>query len=312
MWCRVFRQKQAHLSVCKAWYSVGLPFLYEHIHVRFIPQLMRLLETLWNTGQDFRRFVKSISFYCIIPTSYAERFKDKLKLFFSLCPNAKAFSYLSSCPLPSVTYLGVLPAHITHLCFGNNISCEALMNTLKIASQNLVSLSFVSPDRPAGLSNLDMKSNDSIQFPDLEILSCERRHGTMFLNNVAASWSMPRIKRLTLRCPYDVGREVANFCQQHGAGLTFFNMVPSYICDSWKDPFTDLGDVLDLCPALEHIVIHPRAVGYLNHPRIRSDSVSGSEISDSLSLIDWELLPRQNLPRSRSFLHNYFFHPNRF
>jgi len=144
------------------------------------------------------------------------------------------------------------------------------MNTLKIASQNLVSLSFVCPDRPASLSNLDMKSNDPIQFPDLEILSCELRGGhTMLLNNVAASWSMPRIKRLTLRCPRDVGREVVNFCQQHGAGLTFFNMVPSYICDSRKDPFTDLGDVLDLCPALEHIIIHPRAVGYLSHPRIK-------------------------------------------
>lgn len=185
----------------------------------------------------------------MIPTSYAGKFEKKLKLLFSLCPNVTCLSYLSSCPLPSWSCLRVLPVHITHLNLDYGVSYKALMDTLKIASPYLVSLSFDNPDPPCCIIT---ESYDHVfQLPNLETLLCALPGDRLPMGVDLSQWNMPRIKRLTLHCYGFAEKQVITICRMHGAGLKFLNIVP--FCGG----FHNLGRVLDLCPALEHIVIHP-------------------------------------------------------
>ncbi|KAF9554767.1 hypothetical protein CPC08DRAFT_712640, partial [Agrocybe pediades] len=267
VWKQSMLQKRVLLRICRSWYHVASPLLYEHICILHIPRLQQLLDTLEIPDTKFRFFIKTISFYCLVPSCYAERFEVRLDRLYSLCPNAKSFSYLSRCYLPSSTTLSTLPTTITHLQLGRGVSAAILANVLKTLSPNLAALSFCLP-----VDNFNAEWDTPLIFPHLGDLSIGLSSPYALDNFV--DWDLRRLKKLTLKYQSVKGVLVAGaggssyaFFQKHGRRLEFLQFLPSLWLD-WKLAI-DVGGILELCPELKHLVLHCTTIAPPMHDRVQ-------------------------------------------
>ena len=266
LWDQVFRQKQALVNVCKAWYLATLPSMYEEINIYHNRQLQKSLRTLETPDADFKKFVEFINFSVELPECAREILERLLKRLFELCPNDSSFSCLARSS--GLTSLNTLSPRITHLHFDRGFKMTLIANVLEITAQNLISLylgSFV--DLCLVL--------ESIHLPSLEELSCDTKMllQTWREDHTACYWDIPRIKRLTLRS-ISFGAvigidDLITFFKKYGDKPEFLHVGTFFAGLSSNDTIR-VGHLLALCSLLEHIVISSTVpLGPLEHERIK-------------------------------------------
>ncbi|KDR85849.1 hypothetical protein GALMADRAFT_234956 [Galerina marginata CBS 339.88] len=258
LWCHVQAQKHAVLNVCRTWYMIGLPFLYEVVSIRRIYQLAHLLRTLKYSSLNLKEMIKKVEVLCVTPDWYRQHFEYQLKVLFDLCPRLSSFSYASEsprCPLPPTIQLAALVVvpNITHLELITYIEFDSLQNLLQHASPHVVSLSIFAPPNPNGTAVLD------ILFRRLEDLTLWKWDDPKpFVHD----WKIPHLKRLTFDSHFGEVKLI-KFCEVHGAGLQYLHFTrANYVSEGWWHPplpykprvFPDLSDS---CPILQHIVLPP-------------------------------------------------------
>ncbi|KDR85844.1 hypothetical protein GALMADRAFT_389329 [Galerina marginata CBS 339.88] len=257
LWYHVQAQKHAVLNVCRTWYMIGLPFLYEVVSIRRVYQLSRLLRTLMikYSSLNLKDTIKKVEVLCVTPSWYQAHFEYQLKALFDICPRISSFSYASGslrCPLPPAIQLTALVPNIAHLELITSLEFKTLQNLLELASPHVVSLSIAPPAR------IDTAVLD-ILFRCLEDLTLwEWGSLSPFIHN----WKFPRLKRLT--CNGNFGeKKLKEFCSVHGAGLQYLHLTldrANYPCEGfWQSELhckpMCFPDLSDSCPILQHIVL---------------------------------------------------------
>ena len=276
LWCRVLQQKLSLLSVCRAWYRIGVPLLYEDISIRRIYQLGNLLRTLESSDSSYLKdLIKTLNMHCFVPRVFHGVFKKQLAQLFKICPRLTSFSHTSPCYPPTLAPLPSLPPTLTHLELGEEVNPSILQEVLELESlsTNLVSLSIYITDLP---------DSNSYSFPRLESLS--------FVIGIARwelrwelCWELPRLRYLTLRMRFwpetFSWNHLGPFLKKNGAQLKFFHIHPETDCRCMSEFIVEIEGILELCPSLERFVLHPRPVP-TTHEHIKWFR-AGNDILDS-------------------------------
>ena len=274
LWCQVLQQKLSLLSVCWAWYRIGVAFLYEDVSIRRIYQLGNLLRTLeFSDSSYLKDLIKTLNVHCFVPRLFRGVFKMQLAQLLKICPRLTSFSHTSPCYPPSLAALPSLPPTLTHLELGEEIDPSALQEILQSLSTNLVSLS---------IYITDLHDSNSYSFPRLESLSFVIGIARWELRS-EVRWELPRLRYLTLRMPFWPGtfswNHLGPFLKKNGAQLKFFHIHPETDCMCMSEFIVEIEGILELCPSLERFVLHPRPVP-TTHQRIKWFRV-GNDIWDS-------------------------------
>ncbi|KDR85850.1 hypothetical protein GALMADRAFT_132493 [Galerina marginata CBS 339.88] len=257
LWCHVQEQKHAVLAVCRTWYMVGLPFLYEVVSIRRIYQLSHLLRTLKYSSLNLKEMIKKVEVLCITPSCFGQAFEYQLKALFDICTRISSFSYASGSlrrPLAPAIQLTALVPNIAHLELITPLEFKTLQNLLQLASPHVVTLTVAPPTwtwtEPASLDILFRR------LEDLTLL------GTCSLWPWIHDWKFPRLKCLTFDS--ELGEErLKEFCSAHGAGLQYLHLTrANYPWEGfWHSKLHNkprcFPDLSDSCPILQHIVLPP-------------------------------------------------------
>jgi hypothetical protein len=271
LWCRVLQQKLSLLSVCQAWYRIGIPFLYEDVSIRRIYQLGNLLHTLGSSDSSYLKdLIKTLNMHCFVPHLFHGVFKMQLTQLFEICPRLTSFSHTSP---PSLAALPSLPPTLTHLELGEEINPSVLQEVLESLSPNLISLS---------IYITDLHDSNSYSFPRLESLSFVIGISRWELRS-EVRWELPRLRYLTVRMlfwPVTFSwNHLGPFLKKNGAQLKSFHIHPETDCRCMSEFIVEIEGILELCPSLERFVLHPRPVP-ATHQRIKWFR-AGNDIWDS-------------------------------
>ena len=286
----MLRQKETLLRVCRSWYYIGLPFLYEDIGIVDLFQLNQLIETLENSPHQIENLIKQLTIYAFIPKSYRHQFNYFISKLFELCPNLVSFSYLSPFEPPK-GHIPNLPLNITRLQLSHSVPRHMVDDLLSECSEQLVSLSLTL------WPNSIPPSQQLHSFARLEELTFDlscRSIGTVAY--YTGLWQIPSLHRFIVQLrgnpshwPTPIPTEsLVAFCTTKGANIKYFHLHPEYWW-SMNSYHIELQSVLEQLPSLEHLVLHPRTQGKLSHPSVKWIDIWSSHILAECSK-DWKVL----------------------
>ncbi|KAG6899017.1 hypothetical protein C0993_001732 [Termitomyces sp. T159_Od127] len=321
-WYKSVETALAISSVCKAWYSVGITFLYEDVVICRLDQLPKFLRTI-KANSGFRYLVEKITVYTFVHSRYGASFQKYLQEILDHCSSLKDLSFrlppYRDPRIPTLTYVEELekifrdPEDVPmfHFCAAlptiNSTITRLSMHTpfslalLDITCNSLVSLSLIID--PHG--SMDISTHPPILFPyleDLIITSIGYSKG----RDIIGLLSVPRLQRFSFSVhgwhPYKDEDPVMMFFETYGRHLRVLHD----LSDSKSE---DLQTILDACPVLEHVVfVHPLVI-QLSHPNVKwVDIVPDVEYpvrtNDwSLSATDWPKLERIRIISNLVFSH---------
>ncbi|KAF9010593.1 hypothetical protein BDQ17DRAFT_931511 [Cyathus striatus] len=269
-WCQALRQKKSLILVCREWYKVSLPLLYEDVCFRRISQLPVFLHTVESAPGELGSLVKRLSIYAFIPDNrYGAATNRYLRRLFDLCPRLTLFGYTSPCDLPPNVLIA--PITTTHLVLGETVKFDTLSKLMAQLSIVLESLTFHVTAVDRGFWNTPTQS-----FPRLHSLLCVISPGTRkHLAALANMWTLPSLCHLTFKIigntinwePRITTHDFVLFCSVHGKNLKSLHFHPEY----WWSMSTyciDIQRVVDVCSSLEHLILHPKTLP-LTHPNVK-------------------------------------------
>jgi len=284
-WCQSLRLMKSITLVCRSWYHVGVQFLYESICIRRFPELQHLHETLAapSSLKNLAILVKSLDIQCHIPQIFVSEFDSTLRAIMKLCPSISGFGYTSPCNLPFPgLQLTCLKPHVTHLRLQNTVHYVELVSILRDLQHQLLVLhvkichrqyqqyrEFYSEDPKSPFC----RGPAEVALPLLHTLSItpiDKLQNLNVLDVLQEHWVMPALERFTIyinlfiynsRAPNDsevvndreLRRSIVVFLSTHGKALRLLHIGIPYF---WF-PATDFKKVLEHCPLLERLVMHP-------------------------------------------------------
>jgi len=297
--------------VCRSWYKVGTGFLYQHICIRRFPQLKCLRDTLYtsHSSRNLGVLVKSLDIQCHIPEKLATEFARNLCAIMKLCPFVTTFGYTSPCTLPpSALPTSCLKSQVTHLQLHHTVRYIDLVSILRDLQDQLLVLDVgISSTTHSGepLNSFGTPSPDPktrLIFPSLLTLSFSSEPHV--LDILKADWSMPSLQRFTFSVNHHSQDAIIDFLSTHGRRLLYLRM------GIWFHDGLPFSKVLELCPLLEHLVMHPatfkRIYGIpkneVLHPKLRFLDLTYPfsqrfEYADSKLWISEKVLPSLELVR---------------
>ncbi|KAJ7478310.1 hypothetical protein FB451DRAFT_1365881 [Mycena latifolia] len=229
-WQRSMLAKRTIVSVCRAWYTVGLSFLYRHIALANTSQIAALYRTL-ATHPELGKRVRCITFMSSLDVELfcEETAHEDMARIFELCPQLTRVNDLP--PPPTERPWGYEHPH----------PCERLEEL------------WLDTDHNPALDTL------ALAFPRLHTLhlTCGSAR-----TKALARWDMPRLRRLTFLFAEDTWaargtyKEYKRILALHGRNLEYLAFPDRYPLAS-RPP--DLGPLLALCPTVRHLVA---PVGY--------------------------------------------------
>ncbi|CAL1716884.1 unnamed protein product [Somion occarium] len=280
-WCQAIRAKKALGLVCTYWHMVATPILYEDVVFRRVGQIPAFARTL-RSRPYVAQFVKGLTFSCEVPPPLDDVVKASLMCILEQCSRIRSLSCLTPfvgwlqtnsrgldilAQIPT-TFLKDGSYATTNLVYLNdylfNTLPDILPSPIIIAFSQMTSLSLTS--RPMKRLNApEMRAIPptlrSLHFPRLKDLTL-RTGGNGITGaylTLITTWDLPQLERLTAdflyRDPSSLfSVQEAAFFQRFGKQLKVLDMD---FTPMWAVPPPDPnpGNILNLCPALEHIVL---------------------------------------------------------
>ncbi|KAG5638318.1 hypothetical protein H0H81_000736 [Sphagnurus paluster] len=225
-------------------------------------QIPALLQTIESSQGKFDVLIKNITMHAYIPESYGASFVRYIQRIVDMCPRVSKFAFASQCQLPPTARLPILKPSITHLQLHAAIPPAEIIDLLKIAGENLMWLLIYVPS-----SYQTWDVSKVCHLPNLTDLLIETTPlGNNHLTPFAQILSMPSLRRLTFKVDHfaQPGFELldmenfTSFCRIHGHYLQFLHLQPNF---SWtmRRYTASLQRLLDTCPIVDHLVLHPCA-----------------------------------------------------
>ncbi|KAJ3514276.1 hypothetical protein NLJ89_g2471 [Agrocybe chaxingu] len=301
-WSVALRLKKSIISVCRSWFNSGLPFLYEDVCIRRLPQFESLLLALQNTRMRIGTLVKALNILCYVPNGLSANFSTYVGTILSLCPRLRSFAYTSPTPVKGHTIIESIPQYITHL----EVSGLPLQH-LPCLSATLRSLRLHNPS-----TSPESALHTKVALPclsSLVLVQSPVQDGGAGLRFLTQSLDLPNLSRCTLDFPYSLfGREdpvaeaVVEFLIQHGGNLMFLNVAYSFANLSGH-----LHPLHLYCPLLEHFVMPVSVVawntdwiGAFKHATLRHIDFMHPPIASASDTLGEIPLLRSNLPALQS------------
>lgn len=268
-WCRAIANVKSLLLVCSGWYEAGLRVLYRDIVFRRTGQLSQFLHTL-RIAPDVSRFIHGITINCYVPAEQAYISQRDIALILEQCPVATSISFTSGYPLPFSPFAKSLPKpKITHLEFSSQQSLSSLAQVLRNSASSLRSLSCQLPTEGVfrEISNLRME--------ELECLRLTMSAQVASKYDIHHKLVLPKLRSLTMtyEMGYNAGRtlpwqSLLPLLKVFGKGLRYlhFHASPWHLM---KESGKPLSILLQDCPSIEHLVIHPCMIQNFEHPTLK-------------------------------------------
>ncbi|KAJ7354675.1 hypothetical protein DFH08DRAFT_691748 [Mycena albidolilacea] len=241
------RMKHSLLSVCKSWNQVGTELLYESVALRRILQLPVFVRAL-DGRQGLAALVKRLDINCFVPQGYYQLHDTEVRRILALCPNLSHLGFSPPFRLPGIPCtLPALSFSITSLECNGLIPYPAIVTSLLQLSDKLKSLTLTIP------STYD-EGHPVLVFGSLENLYLRIEEDSMVS---PSKWLIPNLRRLWLYNCSKTDRQkskIQELTDAYGSGLTFLGLFPKYSLPA-------LRDLLDGCPALEHLALQGPEAG---------------------------------------------------
>lgn len=260
--------------VCRTWYHVGVTFLYEYICIRRFSQLECLCDVFEHSSLS--QLVKYLDIQCYIPEDLGSELDACLRTVTEHCPSLTSFGFSTPCDLPpsAIEQTNCLPPCITHLRLDSNLKNNQISSILDELGQNLIAFHFQICLEPE-ISTTFLAQQDT-SFPQLRNLSIFfSNQDSARLKELKCAWCMPALQHLTILAKEfrNFNRDVENFVvslvRAHSRELLHLNIGSNLRAAAFKS-------VLESCPRLERLVIHPYAlleehwtVNRFFHPKLR-------------------------------------------
>ncbi|CAA7262249.1 unnamed protein product [Cyclocybe aegerita] len=308
-WSAALRLKKSIVAVSKAWYDMGLPFLYEDICIRRVQQFKTLHTTISRSPTKFTSLVKTLNVICFVPEVFQDNFTKQLVAFFSICPRISAVAFASFAVLPVKVDIAVLPSSVTRLRLAGLPNCERLVDALKQSHQNLSSLWLCLPSLdsiPVLGSKVAMPRLDSLI---LEHNKAGERGGVRFAF-LTRHFEFPKLSKCTIYQTSEIkasdeglATTIVAFLSKHGVNLKYLNFHHTMLRLLPPGFASNLHRLSRYCPHLEHLnmpisIITSNAnwLGSFAHPTLKWIDLSHPPLltaRDSLSTIT---LLHRNIP----------------
>ncbi|EAU91741.2 hypothetical protein CC1G_04509 [Coprinopsis cinerea okayama7 len=288
--CLVTSEQKSHMSVCKEWYNIVKPYLYEYIQIRHPIQLFLLLKSL-KQHPDNQSLIKVLHINCMISITWQHKFGKTLQSVVDRAPNLREFSmrrwnlpWADSCSIPCGLRFPVFkhePMSHLKIVYDSSLKVGVLSRDfLDHGSGVFDRLTQLSLDVNIQRYFADRQDRPlKVNLPRLETLECRYR----FLG-LKGTWRMPRLRRVMLQLPTlrppsveELSGILKEFFTAHGKGLKELQLESeggSYLISTGYNPGPAL-DVLDLailCPSLDHLILDGYLIfGYQTfaHPALR-------------------------------------------
>ncbi|KAF8891742.1 hypothetical protein BD779DRAFT_1468673 [Infundibulicybe gibba] len=257
-WCQALRMSKSFVAVNKSWNAVGTPFLYEHIVLRRVGQVVALRRTLHESAKNLAALVKSLDVRCYVLEDYKPLFDKSMLMIFQQCNDLSSFTFNAFSNFRSPIRLVPLDTlqQLTHFSYGDTVRPTDIFDQLPLLSGRLTSL--VLPP----LLELNGVSLD-ISFPSLRRLEVYATPSLAML--LAKNWIMPGLEELIVRYRYSFASMDPDFThvfRAHGHSLKYLQFPP----EQWQ--LYQLQNLDELCPNLEHLVVNPLCK-IVSHPKIK-------------------------------------------
>ena len=277
-WCAEQRFRKGLALVSRLWWEPATRALYEHLVIRRVDQITALARTLRadDAGFNFGALVRRITLHeCVVVLPDCNIVGEDVRTIFKRCIALEELSLRrhpdgvdvtvdsddrihppEACINPIWIFpqiiVPVLQSHaptrlrkldlVSFACDHQNPSLEAALYDLIAASPHLTSLA---------VQNLEAPS------PELSILSCLEDFSLYIPYNSPNSplthdiwkWTLPNLRTLTVLDCYLLPVPVL---ERLGRTLAYLHLYNTTYCE---DPA--LAQLPALCPALEHLVLHP-------------------------------------------------------
>ncbi|KAF9057251.1 hypothetical protein BJ165DRAFT_18889 [Panaeolus papilionaceus] len=277
-WNEATRQKKAIVQVCWSWYEIGLPLLYEDICIFRPHQLPLLLEAMKESRYRTRRRIKRVLLSVLVPDRLRFTFLEHLRNLVELSPSLISFDFrpcqerLSDWKNTGL-YFGIR-SNITHLTLTEQVPFDVRHDILSSVTDTLTHLNVY-----------DFGGDSYLTFPMLVDFTL---HATIeviydvtpeFL--VSKTYTFPIVERLTIVLPKGpLGQLsiVPSFCKDYSASIRMLQIQEPQGMDGLSvyssNRFHPLGidrmqPILDSCPMLEHLILHPAMSFPIKHPRVQ-------------------------------------------
>jgi hypothetical protein len=287
VWCQNLRMKKALVLVCKTWYAVALPHLYDEVILRRIGQLVTLSHTLTTSNSSIRDLVRGIyiSLPCIMEhvQSPEDTFGATITLVLNHTPNLRKISFKPAIPGPLEfepinDIMGNLGSSLTTLCYtifhpGHNYTDLRL---LLDSCQNLIRLELSTTDftntslNPRPLE-IDYFATSTIlrdlTLDSLEYLRLDFHDENQIIRAIADTWSLKSLKRLVLvgvpasRVFWSQNHleaplhPICHLIRSHNSSLEYLHFQLVGIERQSETIQMQILDVISELPALKHLVI---------------------------------------------------------
>jgi len=267
-WCLSMQTKRGFVAVCKRWYHIGMPILYEEVVLRRMTQLPALLRTVELPDANFGHLVKRVDIKCYVPPDELPFLDSQFLRLFDKCPNVVWVGYDAitspeplkwTCAFQRLTAFSNLFPKLTRLECGTNVDFGNLVGVLqKCNSLESLTCHLQLPSGEPVVHDLPQ-----VDLPNLKALSCYDT-GTEYLASIASQWSMPNLEQLSavalqLGMPDNVYKTTTDLLRAHGLHLKFLHLLQ-------LGPETQ--DFLGHCPSLKHLVLSPNSSHPTSHPKI--------------------------------------------
>ncbi|KAJ3491682.1 hypothetical protein NLI96_g537 [Meripilus lineatus] len=289
-WSQSIRTKKTLIMVSRSWREVALPFLYEVVSLRRVGQLVALARTLRQNAREYSHLIRRLSLSFYIPEGYRQNVERNMADILARCIYITELSFESAFTdwfpsiepslSSSIAKENALVAALKEA--GPRINKFAYVDTessslngrslipMQLINQftNLVSLSLLLPPSTlTGDHSSDLDAQSQLEIPSLTLKALEdlvllHQEADIYLNAMAKSWEMPKLKYLSFRSFSSVKREIRpdwdlyhQFFTKFGDGLRYLDFGPHEPYRSYKEAKEEIDELVEMCPNLEHLVI---------------------------------------------------------
>lgn len=263
IWSFDLRMKLAIIAVCRTWNQIGVEILYNDVTLRRISQVAAFVCAL-ESREGLGTLVKSLDINCAVPPRFCALLETSATKIFQLCPRLSHFGF---CPtedpmdrLRRYQPQGLFPLptdSITSLQFNNQVPYHSTILPMLVDScRNLRVLAL--PVARSIPGTIDPR----LVFENLEELDLALPYADV---NPTSNWVMPRVRRVCLRSyPPSV---FLTAC-----GRTLFSLSLLFLSRC----HLKLQDLLDCCPALQHLALPPGSCVLL--PRLKHATINWIDV----------------------------------
>lgn len=281
--------------VCRSWRDAALSFLYEEITLRRVGQLFALARTLRQNPSDYHHLIRRLSFAFHIPEGYMQLVEKNAADILARCSSLTEVSFESAFTdwLPSADFArasiegnnplvaSLLEAgpKITKFAFFDpefsSFNGRSLVPVEVIKSfTHLVSLTLMSPPSIHSQSrSAHIKARSHIKISSLELMTLEDitlwyRDADIYLDAIAQSWEMPKLKSVSFRALMVMGTLddiepdwslYLRFFEKFGVGLRYLDFGPIELHPvDVPVSATAMLQIVQTCQSLRHLVVSLR------------------------------------------------------